>query len=455
MLAADVLVVGGGLAGCEAAWQLARAGLTVEIREMRPGQTSPAHKTGDLAELVCSNSLRSRNPDNAVGLLKEEMSRAGSLILQAAHASAVPAGDALAVDRAGFSAFVEASIDAEPRITVVREEVEAIPEGRPLLIATGPLTSDALATRIIELTGQERLYFYDAIAPIIDTDSIDRGRVFAQSRYDKGEGADYLNCPLDEAGYRAFVSDLLRAEKVPLRAFETPRYFQGCLPVEVIAASGPESLAFGPMKPVGLVDPVTGRRPYAVVQLRRENAAGTAYNLVGFQTKLTYPEQARVFRTIPGLEGARFLRFGSVHRNTYIDSPRLLDGSLRLRGREQIVFAGQITGVEGYVESTACGLIAGLMLAARLSGRELPPPPAETALGSLLRHVTEDRGGRHDPSNINHGLFPPLPQRSPKRDKKALYRARALAALDGWLPLLVTQGGVTQCVTVPPRGGES
>jgi methylenetetrahydrofolate--tRNA-(uracil-5-)-methyltransferase len=410
---------------------------------MRPHRASPAHKTQGLAELVCSNSFRSANPENAVGLIKEEMRRAGSLILRAADLHSVPAGDALAVDRDAFSAEVERAISGEPRIRVVREEVTDIPEGRPVIIATGPLTSDALAARIIELTGQDRLYFYDAIAPIIDADSIDRSVVFAQSRYDKGEGADYLNCPLDEAQYHAFVRALQLGEKVPLQDFEEPRYFQGCLPIEVIADSGPQSLAFGPMKPVGLEDPRTGRRPYAVVQLRRENAAGTAYNLVGFQTKLKYPEQARIFRTIPGLESAEFLRFGSVHRNTYIHGPKLLDATLRLRGREHVRFAGQITGVEGYVESTACGLLAGLLLAAELRRVEPPLPPPETALGSLLRHVTLDLSDGYQPTNINYSLFPALPMRTKKRDKKAQYRERAASALARWL------ASVADVVTTP------
>lgn len=439
MTAPVVHVVGGGLAGCEAAWQLAALGVRVQLHEMRPYRRSPAHQTDGLAELVCSNSFRSRNPDNAVGLIKQELRAAGSLILRAADANAVPAGDALAVDRDSFSAAVASAIDGHPRIDVVREEVTSLPDA-PTIIATGPLTSDALAARIVALTGSERLYFYDAIAPIVDADSLDRARVFAQSRYDKG-GDDYLNCPLDQDQYHAFVRAVLDAEKVPLRDFEEPRYFQGCLPIEVIAASGPLSLAFGPMKPVGLVDPLTGRRPFAVVQLRRENAAGTAYNLVGFQTKLKYPEQARIFRTIPGLEGAEFLRYGSVHRNTYIHGPRLLDPTLRLRADERLTFAGQITGVEGYVESTACGLLAGLFLGARLRGQEPPLPPAETALGALHRHVTCDLGDGYQPTNVNYSLFPQITARARKGDKKAMYRHRAEDALPPWLEALAALRG--------------
>lgn len=434
---ADVVVIGGGLAGCEAAWQLARAGLRVTIREMRPERRSPAHGTDGLAELVCSNSFRSANPDNAVGLIKQELRAAGSLMLAQADRCAVPAGDALAVDRERFSAAVTDAIEGHPLITVVRGEVTSLaPEPAPTIVATGPLTSDALAAQIVALTGSDRLYFYDAIAPIVEADSLDMDRVFAQSRYGKGEGADYLNCPLDKDGYFAFVQAVLDGEKVPLRDFEEPRYFQGCLPIEVIAASGPMSLAYGPMKPVGLTDPRTGRRPFAVVQLRREDVAGTAYNLVGFQTKLKYPEQARILRTIPGLEAASFLRFGSVHRNTYIHGPRLLDPTLRLRGHEHLTFAGQITGVEGYVESTACGLLAGLFVAARLRGEDPPLPPDGTALGALHAHVTRDLADGYQPTNVNYSLFPPLDVRARKADKKALYRERAEAAVAPWLARL-------------------
>jgi methylenetetrahydrofolate--tRNA-(uracil-5-)-methyltransferase len=429
----DVRVVGGGLAGCEAAWQLARAGFEVELFEMRPLRSSEAHKTDGLAELVCSNSFRSNNPDNAVGLLKVEMREVGSLVLWAAERHAVPAGDALAMDRDGFSAEVTRAIQSHPRIRVVREEVTALPDDKPTIIATGPLTSDALAARIVELTGQDRLYFYDAIAPIVDADSIDRSVVFAASRWGKGEGADYLNCPLDEAGYFAFHQALLTADRVPVNAAEKARYFTGCLPIEVIADSGPMSLAFGPMKPVGLDDPRTGRRPFAVVQLRQENRDATAYNLVGFQTKLKYPEQARVFRMIPGLERAEFLRMGSVHRNTYIHGPGLLSPELRLQSARHLVFAGQITGVEGYVESTACGLLAGLFTAARLRGADAPLPPRVTALGSLLHHVTAADSPDYQPSNINYSLFPGLGRRVPKRDKKAAYRERATEALAPWI----------------------
>lgn len=429
----DVLVIGGGLAGCEAAYQIARGGFRVIIYEMRPIRSSEAHKTSGLAELVCSNSFRSNNPDNAVGLLKREMAALGSIILQAAVNNSVPAGDALAMDRDAFSHDVTSYITSHANIRVIRRHVTHLEHNCPVIVATGPLTSDVLADQIVAMLGAESLYFYDAIAPIVDADSINRDIVFAQSRWDKGDGADYLNCPMDKDQYERFVSELLAAEKVPLREFEKAKYFQGCQPVEVIAESGPRSLAFGPMKPVGLVDPRTGRRPYAVVQLRTENRAATAYNLVGFQTKLKYPEQKRVFSMIPGLENAEFLRFGSVHRNTYIHGPRWLDSHLRLKHHDNIAFAGQITGVEGYVESTACGLLVGLFILARLRGTQLPPPPRETALGSLHHHVTVMENDDYQPTNINHGLFPALDEKKKKRDKKASYRERAEQALLPWL----------------------
>lgn len=450
----DVTIVGGGLAGCEAAWQLARAGCTVELWEMRPSRRSEAHQTDCLAELVCSNSFRSNNPHNAVGLLKEEMRALGSLILWAAEKHAVPAGDALAMDRHLFSEEVARHVENHPRIRVVRQEVERLDPHRPTLVATGPLTASTLATQLRELTGQDRLYFYDAIAPIVDADSIDTSVVFAQSRYDKGEGADYLNCPMNEEEYRRFVQALLDGEKVAPAPFEKEKYFTGCQPVEVIAESGPLSLAFGPMKPVGLIDPRTGRQPYAVVQLRKENRAGTAYNLVGFQTKLKYPEQKRVFSLIPGLERAEFLRLGSVHRNTYLHGPSLLDPTLALRSTPMLRFAGQITGVEGYVESTACGLLAAMFWVAQL--RSVPAaeisPPRETAHGAMLHHITASESPDYQPSNINFSLFSPLVGRFRKTDKKSAYRARALEALGGWVPRVEALLGPSPLPTLVPRG---
>jgi methylenetetrahydrofolate--tRNA-(uracil-5-)-methyltransferase len=442
--AAAVTIVGGGLAGCEAALQLARYGVRVVLHEMKPARRTPAQRSDDLAELVCSNSLRSSNVQNAVGLLKEEMRRLGSFVIAAADATRVPAGDALAVDRDAFAKRLTEAVRAEPLIELRAGEVAEIPSARPLVIATGPLTSDALAARIRELTGATQLYFYDSIAPIVDADSIDESRVFRASRYGKGDGDDYVNCPLDEAQYRAFVAALRDAQKVPAHSFEEPRYFEACLPIEVLAARGDDVLAFGPMKPVGLVDPRTGRRPYAVVQLRLENREGTAYNLVGFQTKLTYGEQSRIFRTIPGLEHAEFLRLGSVHRNTYLDSPRLLDERLMLRSHPGIHFAGQITGVEGYVESAAVGLYVGLLLGCEAQRRAIPPPPRTTALGAMLAHLREGSPhGAFVPQNIHWGLFSRLEpakerlrKRLPKVQARAPYVARAHADLDAWRSIL-------------------
>ena len=427
------VVIGGGLAGCEAAWAMARAGVACELVEMRPGATTEAHVTGTLAELVCSNSLRSSNPDNAVGLLKWEMSRIGSVVMQAASGCRIPAGDAFAVDRAVFSEAVESLVKNHGAITVSRHEVTDLQPNRRVIVATGPLTSPALSRRISDLTGSDHLYFYDAIAPVVSDDSIDRSVVFAQSRYGKGEGADYLNCPMDADTYHGFVEALLSAERVPARAFEKELHFSGCMPLEAIAASGPEALAHGPMKPVGLTDPATGARPYAVVQLRRENAAGTAWNLVGCQTKLTYPGQARVFRMIPGLASAEFMRFGSMHRNTFINGPAVLDGHLRLVRDPSISFAGQITGVEGYVESAACGILAGLFAASEALGCVMTLPPPETATGSLLQHATASPLRHYQPSNVNYGLFPPLPGRIPATMRNAAYAERAREAFERWI----------------------
>jgi methylenetetrahydrofolate--tRNA-(uracil-5-)-methyltransferase len=451
-MAAPVHIVGGGLAGSEAAWQLARAGVPAVLHEMRPVRMTEAHKTAGLAELVCSNSFRSDDArHNAVGLLHEEMRRAGSLILAAADRHKVPAGAALAVDRDGFSAAVEAALAAEPLVSIVRDELTDLPPEAwgPAIVATGPLTSPALADAILALTGETSLAFFDAIAPIVHRESIDFGRAWFQSRYDKpgpgGDGRDYVNCPLDRAQYEAFVDALLAGDKTSFKEWEasTP-YFEGCLPIEVMAERGRDTLRFGPMKPVGLTDPATGKRPHAVVQLRQDNALGTLYNLVGFQTKLKHAEQARIFRMIPGLERAEFARLGGLHRNTFLNSPRLLDPLLCLKAAPRLSFAGQITGVEGYVESAAIGLLAGRFAAAAARGEAPVPPPRTTALGALLAHITGGAAAEtFQPMNVNFGLFPPLAEdavaaaagRKPPRgaDRKALLTARALADLAGWL----------------------
>ncbi len=428
-----VSIIGAGLAGCEAAWQLSKRGIPVRLFEQKPQRRTPAQNSDQLAELVCSNSFRSSNTMNAVGLLKEEMAAAGSLILWAAKLARVPAGDALAVDRDRFAALVTETIRAQPGITLVEGEVTELPEEGPVIVATGPLTSDRLAERLGALTGESSLYFYDSIAPIVEDESIDRSIVFAASRYGKGDGDDYLNCPMDPEQYRVFYEALCEAERVPLREFEKPRYFEGCLPIEVMADRGVDTLRYGPMKPVGLPVPKTGRDAHAVVQLRRENVAGTAWNLVGFQTKLKYPEQLRVFRLVPGLESVSFLRMGSIHRNTFIHSPSLLDESNRLLTQPRIRFAGQITGVEGYVESTASGLLTALYLAAELQGSALAPPPPETAFGSMMSHVHGPGGKDYQPHNIHFGLFPPLGRKLRKRERKEAYGERARASLSTWL----------------------
>jgi len=437
-----VHVVGGGLAGSEAAWQIAQSGVPVVLHEMRPGRQTEAHQTATLAELVCSNSFRSDDADhNAVGLLHEELRRAGSLILRCADAHKVPAGSALAVDRVGFSTAVHEAIVDHPRITVRHGEVTGLPpaEWTSVILATGPLTSPALAQAIREASGEEALAFFDAIAPIVHRQSIDFDKAWFQSRYDKagpgGDGRDYLNCPLDRDQYDAFVAALLAAEKTEFREWErdTP-YFEGCLPIEVMAERGPDTLRYGPMKPVGLRDPRTGKRPFAVVQLRQDNALGTLFNIVGFQTKLKYAEQTRVFRRIPGLEKAEFARLGGIHRNTFLNSPRLLDGSLRLKTEPRLRFAGQITGVEGYVESAAMGLIAGRFAAAERLGREPMPPPTTTALGALLGHITSGaRAETFQPMNVNFGLFPPFAEAPARQDRRRAIVVRARADLTAWL----------------------
>jgi methylenetetrahydrofolate--tRNA-(uracil-5-)-methyltransferase len=431
-----VTIVGGGLAGCEAAWQLAERGIDVMLFEQKPKKRTPAQSGDALAELVCSNSMRGAALSNAVGLLKEELRRAGSIVIGTADHTRVPAGGALAVDRDKFSAAMTRAIADHPRIRLVAEEVTALPDARPLILATGPLTGEALAADIARIVGSEHLAYYDAIAPIVAADSIAWDEVFRQSRYDKGEPGEeaaYVNCPFDEEGYRAFVAAIVAAEKVVPRAFEETRYFEGCLPVEVMAERGEMTLAFGPMKPVGLVDPRTGRRPYAVLQLRPENSDLTAYNLVGFQTRMTYGEQARVFRMIPGLREAEFLRFGSVHRNTFLDAPALLDDTMQLRARPGVFVAGQLSGVEGYVESAAGGFICALLLAQRLLETQLTPPPPTTALGGICTHLAR-KVERYQPSNITWAHLPALEdRRRKKRDRYEAMAERALQDLAEWM----------------------
>jgi methylenetetrahydrofolate--tRNA-(uracil-5-)-methyltransferase len=450
-------IIGGGLAGSEAAWQAARAGQSVVLHEMRPVRATEAHATDGLAELVCSNSLRSDDAEtNAVGLLHEEMRRCDSLILACADAHQVPAGGALAVDREGFSAAVTAALEAEPLVDIRREEIDAWPptEWDNVIVATGPLTSPALASAIRAKSGEESLAFFDAIAPIVHKDSIDFSVAWMQSRYDKagpaGDTAAYVNCPMDKPQYDAFIAALLAGEKTEFKDWEkdTP-YFEGCLPIEVMAERGPMTLAYGPMKPVGLLDPHKNARPYAVVQLRQDNALGTLYNIVGFQTKLKYAEQTRIFRMIPGLEKAEFARLGGIHRNTFLNSPKLLDGELRLKADPRLRFAGQVTGVEGYVESAAMGLLAGRFAAAEAQGLSLPAPPPTTALGALLNHITGGHlnadlinagNGSFQPMNVNFGLFPPIGGIDKRgrpslrgNDRKKALSARARADLASWL----------------------
>ena len=437
-----VLVVGGGLAGSEAAWQLAEAGIDVVLAEMRPARPTPVHRGGFLAELVCSNSLRGDSPVNAVGVLKAEMTELRSLIVGIARQAAVPAGGALAVDRDIFAEGVTAAITEHPRITVDRREVITVPEG-PAIIATGPLTSPALHRAINDELGGEELSFFDAVAPIVAADSLDMGRLFRASRYGKGEGADYLNASLGRSAYEDFIDALLGAEKVAFKEFESSdiQYFEGCLPIEVMAERGRDTLWFGPMKPVGLEDPATGRRPWAVVQLRQDDLAAEHWNLVGFQTKLTHGDQKRIFRTLPGLKQARFVRLGMIHRNTFINAPRHLDATLRLRSRPAVRLAGQITGVEGYVESAATGLIAGRLFVAELAGRELRPPPPETALGGLVRHLTGSNPTTFQPSNINWGLMstpPELLAIRNRRDRRLRHADIAVESTRGWARALGT-----------------
>jgi methylenetetrahydrofolate--tRNA-(uracil-5-)-methyltransferase len=451
-----VRIIGAGLAGSEAAWQCARRGIAVELCEMRPVRSTPAHQTGDFAELVCSNSLKSTSVNTAPWLLKEEMRRAGSLLLEIARACAVPAGHALAVDRATFSAKVTATVSREPLITVRREEVARVNEGDITIIATGPLTSDALASEIerlsqassdlessrvgasalpspSELSSPHRLYFYDSISPIVEADSIDMTKVYLAARYDKGT-ADYINCPMTKEEYDRFYDALVAAESVERRDWEKLNYFEGCLPIEEIARRGRDTLRFGPMKPVGLRDPRTGKPPYAVVQLRQENLRADSYNLVGFQNHLRFGDQARVLPLIPGLEGARFLRYGQIHRNTYINAPTLLRETLQMNAHPHVLFAGQICGVEGYVESIATGLMAGVHAAAMASGAEPVAAPRTSAFGSLVHYVTHADPRNFQPANITFDLLPPLEKRV--RDRQERHRLQCEAALrefDGWV----------------------
>jgi methylenetetrahydrofolate--tRNA-(uracil-5-)-methyltransferase len=429
----DLIVVGGGLAGSEAAWQAASRGLRVKLYEMRPAYTTPAHQTAWLAELVCSNSLKSASLDTAPGLLKEELRRLGSLVLRVADAARIPAGSALAVDREQFARSISAAILGHDLITVVREEVRQIPPDMATIVATGPLTSAALTEAIRHLSGERDLYFHDAISPIVDAQSLDYSKLFFASRHGEGDAEDYLNCPLTKQEYLCFHEALTHAEVVPFHPFEEPHYFEACLPIEEIACRGLEALAYGPMRPVGLSD-AHGRRDFhAVLQLRREDLMGSAFNMVGFQTKLTYPEQKRVFRLVPGLEQAEFLRFGSLHRNTYIHAPKLLRDTLQLRSRDDLFFAGQITGVEGYTESVATGLLAGINAVRLRQRRELVVPPPTTALGALVRYIAYATAQPFQPMNINFGLLPDLPSRvRGKRERRRQLVQRALAAADRW-----------------------
>jgi len=442
----NVKIIGGGLAGPEAAWQVARRGIDVSLYEMRPVRSTPAHQTNDFAELVCSNSLKSDSENTAPWLLKQEMRRAGSLLMDIARETSVPAGHALAVDREVFARRVTEAVSREPRITVIREEVTRVDEANDItIIATGPLTSDALASEIERLSASPgsptaRLYFYDSISPIVEADSIDSSKVYKAARYDKGD-ADYINCPMNEAEYNAFVDALIEAQSVDAHEWEKLNYFEGCLPIEEIARRGRETLRFGPMKPVGLDDPRTGRWPYAVVQLRQENLRADSYNIVGFQNHLKFGEQARILRMIPGLENAKFLRFGQIHRNTYINAPTLLRESLRMKQHPNVLFAGQISGVEGYVESIATGQLAGIHAAALALGEEPIPAPRETAFGALVNYICHAEAKTFQPANITFDLLQHLdePTRRKIRDKKERHRLvcrRALETLDMWIQQL-------------------
>ena len=427
-----VTIIGGGLAGCEAAWKLAAHGVEADMYEMKPSRFSEAHSSSNLAELVCSNSFRSNDAHSAVGMLKEEMRRLGSLVMQAAEDTQVPAGKALAVDRDRFAEYITAKVESLPGIRLIRKEIDTIDPSRVTIVAAGPLASEKLSHSLTELVGADHLYFYDAIAPIVMADTVDMEKAFVQSRYGPvGEG-DYVNCPMTEEEYRRFYDALMAADKTTLREFEKPRFFEGCLPIEVMAERGIQTLTFGPMKPVGLADPRTGKQPYAVVQLRRENRAGTLYNLVGFQTRLTRPSQDRVFRLIPGLEQADFVRWGSVHRNTFIHGPGHLNRFLQIQDHPKVFMAGQIAGVEGYVESAAMGILAGENAARLIAGRNLTSPPNTTALGGLVSHLTDATSADFQPSNVNFGLLPPLPKKMKKRERGAHYYQRAMEDMARW-----------------------
>lgn len=427
-----ITVVGAGLAGSEAAWQIAKAGIPVKLYEMRPKTQTPAHHTDKFAELVCSNSLRANSLTNAVGVLKEEMRRLDSIIIQAADRCAVPAGGALAVDRHEFAGYVTDAVKNHPLIEVITDEITDIPADGIVVIATGPLTSPALSQKLKELTGEEYLYFYDAAAPIIEKDSIDMNKVFVASRYDKGEAA-YLNCPMTEEEFNRFYDELIAAEAVPLKEFEKEIYFEGCMPIEVMAKRGRQTMLFGPMKPVGLIDPRTGKKPYAVVQLRQDNGAATLYNMVGFQTHLKWPEQKRVFSLIPGLENCEIVRYGVMHRNTFINSPKLLRPTYQYKERDTLFFAGQMTGVEGYVESAASGLLAGINAARLAKGEELIVLPPETIIGSMAHYITTADPKHFQPMNANFGLVPEWPERiRNKREKNEKLAERALDTIQNF-----------------------
>ncbi|KZE53132.1 tRNA (uracil-5-)-methyltransferase [Brevibacillus parabrevis] len=432
MTTPTITVVGAGLAGSEAAWQIAKAGIPVKLYEMRPKTQTPAHHTDKFAELVCSNSLRANTLTNAVGVLKEEMRRLDSVIIQAADRCAVPAGGALAVDRHEFAGYVTDTVKNHPLIEVITDEITDIPADGIVVIATGPLTSPALSQKLKELTGEEYLYFYDAAAPIIEKDSIDMNKVFVASRYDKGEAA-YLNCPMTEEEFNRFYDELIAAEAVPLKEFEKEIFFEGCMPIEVMAKRGRQTMVFGPMKPVGLTDPRTGRKPYAVVQLRQDNGAATLYNIVGFQTHLKWPEQKRVFSLIPGLENCEIVRYGVMHRNTFINSPKLLRPTYQYKERDTLFFAGQMTGVEGYVESAASGLLAGINAARLAKGEELIVLPPETIMGSMARYITTADPKHFQPMNANFGLVPEWPERiRNKREKNEKLAERALDTIQNF-----------------------
>jgi methylenetetrahydrofolate--tRNA-(uracil-5-)-methyltransferase len=429
-----VLVVGGGLAGSEAAWQIARRGVPVVLHEMRPVRETPVHRTGSLAELVCSNSLKSEELSNPHGLLKAEMARLDSLIVECARKTRVPAGAALAVDRDAFAAAVTDAVASHPGIRIVRGEVEEIPRDGIVVLAVGPLVSEKLAADIARFTGERYLFFYDAIAPVVEADSIDRGVVFAASRYGKGGGDDYLNCPMNEEEYAAFVEAILAGEKAPLHDVDTTPFFEGCLPIEEMARRGRDTLRFGPMKPVGIRHPLTGRTPHAVVQLRQDDLAAEHYSMVGFQTQMRWPEQTRIFRTIPGLAGAEFVRLGQIHRNCYIDAPKVLDATLATRTRRSLFFAGQIAGVEGYTESAATGLLAGINAARLALGSEPVRLPESTMIGALCRYISSASPDGFQPQNAAFGLLPePPPEIRKKRERREARSATALAALDAWL----------------------